>query len=209
MGVYGYPISEEELERDRKNEMERLKNGEENEDTEAHAISMEDAASSEDTSSEEQHSKNSKGKRGDLLERAKDFVFLTKPALMNEAKSLLSEEDFRFMKDDFFWYATVSGASIVGAILIFVLSILLHGQMWLMLAAVLLFFGGSLVTNFWRGRYWYYLRRNVSSRKLRREAKDVLAEIVKMKDEGENPPVNRSDVLMFVLMAVLGLISIL
>lgn len=235
MGLYGYPIDEEEFERDKQREIAMIRQ---------EAPEEESCEEENDNNEAKEWQDGQEGLRGgkegwflptplttsftsleegkkSVFDRVKDYILCSKPALMEEMRSYLSEETYGFLRKDFLWYECISIFSIVLAVAFLLLFVVLSGNMVVLTLSVASFFGGVVLTNIWHGKYWYYARRSTRGRfshvvrlpgkkeaEPQTDARDVAPLIEEFVSTAESPPVNRSDIVMFAVLTGLCVLFI-
>lgn len=211
MGMYGYPIDEEDFKKDA---MEEASDNESEEDVEIEEdVSEEDACVCEEEEDDEdgvEYYTDKKGRKKikrkkitkeQAIQEAKDYTMCAKPGFFEDMMKYLSPEHYALLRKDFYAYIIINVITYsLGMAILYINAKMFNNLLLLQAVACLVCFSNMMITAFWKGKLWCYV---LKLRHDKHSNKKIAKVVTKVLNEEESIPLRKSSILGYILIVAI------
>lgn len=212
MGMYGYPIDEEDFKKDAQKELPGNENKEDVEDVEEEICKEDDGlfGDEEDDDDKVEYYIDKKGRKKirrkkltkeEAIQEAKDYAMCAKPGFFEDMSKYLSSEHYELLRKDFYAYILINVVTYVLGMAIFYINLkILDNFLWLQAVACLICFSNMIITTVWKGKLWCYV---LKLRHDKHSNKKIANVITKVLNKEESVPLRKSSIGWYVLIVAI------
>lgn len=207
MGMYGYPIDEEDFKKDA---MKEASDNKSEKDVEIEKDANEEDVSvcedEEDDDDEVEYYIDKKGRKKirrkkitkeQAIQKAKDYAMCEKPGFFEDMNKYLSSEHYALLRKDFYAYILVNLITYsLGMIILYINAKMFDNLLWLQAVACLVCFSNMIITVFWKGKLWCYV---LKLRHDKHSNKKIAKVVTKVLNEEESIPLRKSSIRWYIL----------
>ena len=213
MGMYGYPIDEEDFKKDA---MKEISGGMDEVDLEIEEDSKEENASvsekeeNETDDDELEYYVDKKGRKKikrkkmtkeQAMQEVKDYAMCAKPGFFEDMNKYLSSEHYELLRKDFYAYILINVVTYAfGMAILYINAKIFDNLLWLQAVACLVCFSNMIITTVWKGKLWCYV---LKLRHDKHSNKKIAKVVTKVLNKEENIPLRKSSIRWYVLIVVI------